>query len=200
MGRGQGVPNWKGEHAYTAISAVLPTGSVGWQKALEDYQKLADEDCDRLYSDFRTYFNSKMCNNGKKWTGRSSAPPTLERNQQLYARILDKMNSRDTLNDESSVDDDDYENEDYYDPQAEMEDVTNEEAGYGGNEENNSFDTDMSGEISEAQRPQRKRAADGDAKDSKLQKMQRKLAAAQGEKKPHPRSRCSSAQKAHVER
>ena len=47
MGRGQGVPNWKSEHAYNAISAVLPTGSMGWQKALDEYQKLADEDCDQ---------------------------------------------------------------------------------------------------------------------------------------------------------
>ena len=72
-------------------------------------------------------FNSKMCNSGKKWTGRASPPPTLARNQALYAMILEKMKSRNSLDDESS----DEEVGDEINAEEEVEAVTAAESGFG---------------------------------------------------------------------
>lgn len=107
-------------------------------QALTEYQVLANEgDAQRVYSDMRVYFNTKMCNLGKKFSGRSSPPATLARNQALYRKILERMKAVNTLDDES---DSEVENDGGYDFNEELADEVNEETGYASNEEQDDFD------------------------------------------------------------
>jgi hypothetical protein len=80
-GRKAGKPNYKAKILLSCVQSVLPAGHEEWKLVAESYRGAAQEAEVRDPSDLKRHFHSKLCNGGKKPTGKSGSDLGLKHHQ-----------------------------------------------------------------------------------------------------------------------
>ena len=91
-GRRNGIPNYKKDKLLNIIDSVRPIGPNEWQEVARMYKESSGEAEERPYLDVKRHFYEKLCNGGKKPTGRSQPPEDVQRALVIQRKILEKSN------------------------------------------------------------------------------------------------------------
>ena len=117
-------PNYNNELLLTIIKEVLPAGQNKWEEVATRYHEASMENERRDSESIKRHFNDKLCNGGKKPTGKSGDEKTdlILRAQRIKRAILEHQavgilgggvgHSFADDDDENEQDEDDYEDED----------------------------------------------------------------------------------------
>ena len=92
-GRKSGIPNYQKDKLLNIIDSIRPIGPNEWQEVARLYKVASAEVDERPYLDVKRHFNERLCNGGKKPTGRSAPAADVARALVIQRKIMERTNA-----------------------------------------------------------------------------------------------------------